>query len=228
MLLLVLAPVSNLTALETTCPALPTVFCNVTLAVASMADHIGNGATLSSRCNATTGWAHSSSLVNTLAHASRSLMATVFDFQGLLQLNWNGIRETCEESQLREPLQSSSLEPGQLIYCLPGFCYFTILSFFTYSSYLILLFSFDFFKFLTTSSDFTLKRIWILLMTLFSKVSDPAKQKSSTCVAIMPWSLFSKYLVKIAWSYFEGVAPSFISFSLSARIERHQLDHTHI
>ena len=48
-------PVSNLTALETTCPTLLAVFCNVTLAVASMADHIGNGATLSSRCDATAG-----------------------------------------------------------------------------------------------------------------------------------------------------------------------------
>ena len=42
--------VSSLTALET-CPALLAVFCNVTLAIASMVDHIGNGATQFSVCH---------------------------------------------------------------------------------------------------------------------------------------------------------------------------------
>ena len=94
---------------------------------------------------------------------------------------------------------------------------------FTYSSWPIFMFSFDFlisslmYWNLRTSSDFILKRVWILLITLFSKVSDPAKQKPSTCVVIMLWSWFLKYYGKIAWSYFEGVAPNFISSSLSVR-----------
>ena len=113
-------PVSNLTALKITCPALPAVFCNVTLAIASMADHIGNGATLRSRCDATAGWVHSHGHVLALVPScqysgSRSQVShgQGFDIRGLLQLSWNDIRETCDEGQLSESLQSSSLEPRQ-------------------------------------------------------------------------------------------------------------------
>ena len=125
---IVLGPVSNLTALETTCPALLTVFCNVTLAVAFIADHIGNGATLSSRCNATMASAHSHGHIPALVPSCQYSGSYYqfshgqgFNIQGLLQLNWNGIRETNNESQLCETLQSSSLEPSQSSQ-LPDFC----------------------------------------------------------------------------------------------------------
>ena len=96
------------------------------------------------------------------------------------------------------------------------FCRGMCPSFLMYSSCPIPMFSFDYlissprYWNLATSSDFTPKRVRILLMTLFLKVSDPAKQKSLTCVAIMLWSLFSKNHVTIARSYF-------ISSSLSVR-----------
>ena len=67
----VLGPVFNLTEQETTYHTLPAVFCNVTFVVASMADHIGNGATLSSRCDATAGWAHSCGHVLALVPSSQ-------------------------------------------------------------------------------------------------------------------------------------------------------------
>ena len=91
----------------------------------SMADHIGNGDTLSSRCDATIGWAHSHDHVLALvpscqysgSHKQIS-HGQGFNIQGLLQLSWNGIRETHDKSQFHEPLQSSSSNPANPANCL--------------------------------------------------------------------------------------------------------------
>ena len=70
-----------------------------------------------------------------------------------------------------------------------------------------------------TSLDLILNKRWSLSMTLVLKISNSAKQKSSTWVAIIPCSLFPKYYVNMAWSYFEITAPDFNNSSLSVRYQ---------
>ena len=71
----------------------------------------------------------------------------------------------------------------------------------------------------TTSTDLILNKRQSLSMTLVWKISNPAKQKSLTWVVIIPCSLFPKYQVNIAWSYFEITAPDFNNSSLSDRYQ---------
>ena len=68
-----------------------------------------------------------------------------------------------------------------------------------------------------TSSDLILNKWQSLSMTLVCKISDPVKQKSSTWVVIIPCSLFWKYHVNMAWSYFETTALDFNNSSPSVK-----------
>ena len=66
----------------------------------------------------------------------------------------------------------------------------------------------------SATSDLILNKQQSLSMTLVWKISNPAKQKSLTWVVIKPCSLFPKYYVNMAWSYFETTASDFNNSSL--------------
>ena len=58
-----------------------------------------------------------------------------------------------------------------------------------------------------------------LFIILVWKLSDPAKQKSSTRTSIISCSLFPKYYINIGWSYFEATTPDLINSSLNVKYQ---------